>query len=291
MEQNNAIVFQQPRLPYHDAMKDKFGIDQGEWKVLIEAVFPNAQTVDAVCLVLSYCKANKLDVFKKCVHIVPIWDKKKQKNVETIWPGIGLFRTMASRTGVYAGRDATVFGELITKSFPHYIWKDRKKVEVPDVTVTFPEFAQVTVYKIVKDVRCAFVGPNVYWEETFASYGSGAPNAMWQKRPKGQLDKCAEAAALRPAFPDDLGDEYTSDEGPMIHQHGIQEQTVKTFPEAQAEAETEIDEKAGTEQVATFEEEKTETVMKPAYAEQKPEHMQPVTKPESKTTKPSFMED
>ena len=272
----NEIVWQKPRLPYHDKFMEMFKVDRGQWNVLTEAVFPNASTVDSIALVLNYCKVNKLDVFKKCVHIVPIWDKNKRKNVETIWPGIGLLRTIASRTGSYAGRDATVFGEMMTTSWPHYIWKDKKKVEMQDVTVTYPEFAQATVYKIVKGVRCAFVGPEVYWEETFASYGSGAPNSMWQKRPKGQIDKCAEAAALRPAFPEELGDEYTSDEGPMIHQHGIQEQNVKTFPEAQEQAEKEIDEKAGSETVAAFEEEK------------QPE--QPV-QAESNVTKPDFVKD
>ncbi len=284
-QKENAIVWQKPRLPYHDGFQEKFGIDKGQWNVLTEAIFPNAQTPDSIALVLNYCKANKLDVFKKCVHIVPIWDKNKKKMVETIWPGIGLLRTVASRTGVYAGRDATVFGELMTTSWPHYIWKDKKKVEMPDVKVTYPEFAQITVYKIVKGVRCAFVGPNVYWEEIFAGYSSGAPNMMWQKRPKGQLDKCAEAAALRPAFPEELGDEFTSDEADMIHTHAIQEQTPqKTFPEAQVEAEEKIEEQAGSETVATFEKEK-----QPLPAKQPVEPKQPETK--SNVTKPSFMED
>jgi hypothetical protein len=56
--------------------------------------------------------------------------------------------------------------------------------------------------------------------EAFASTKDGSPNSMWQKRPRGQLDKCAEAAALRAAFPEELGDDPTSDEGPMIFQHG-----------------------------------------------------------------------
>jgi hypothetical protein len=38
------------------------------------------------------------------------------------------------------------------------------------------------------------------------------PNEMWAKRPFGQLDKCVEAAALRKAFPEELGNTYTVDE-------------------------------------------------------------------------------
>lgn len=36
-------------------------------------------------------------------------------------------------------------------------------------------------------------------------------NAMWKKRPYGQIEKCAEAMALRRAFPE-VGDATTSDE-------------------------------------------------------------------------------
>ena len=35
---------------------------------------------------------------------------------------------------------------------------------------------------------------------------------MWQQRPYGQLGKCAEAAALRKAFPEEIGNDYTAEE-------------------------------------------------------------------------------
>jgi hypothetical protein len=35
---------------------------------------------------------------------------------------------------------------------------------------------------------------------------------MWRDRPRGQLEKCAEAAALRAAFPEEIGGDLCSDE-------------------------------------------------------------------------------
>ena len=53
----------------------------------------------------------------------------------------------------------------------------------------------------------------VYWEETYATIGkTDVPNEMWEKRPRGQLDKCVEAAALRKAFPEELGNTYAAEE-------------------------------------------------------------------------------
>jgi len=233
----NQLSLQPPRLPYHPALKERFGIERSGWKALTEAVFPAAQTAASVILALSYCKARKLDPFKRCVHIVPIWDSKKKRLVDTVWPGIGELRTTAFRTKGYAGRDATVFGEDETKE-----WQtDKGKVEI-----TFPNSAQVTVYRIVAGERVAFAGPPVFWMEIFASTKGGCPNSMWQKRPRGQLDKCAEAAALRCAFPEEIGDDFTSDEGALIVQHGGSQET---FEEAKQNVADKIKCESGSEPI------------------------------------------
>jgi phage recombination protein Bet len=196
-----------PRLPYHPAVEERFGIDKAGWKALVEAVFPAAQETESVILALSYCKARGLDPFKRNVHIVPIWDKQKRRMVDTVWPGIGELRTTAFRTGLYAGRAPTEFGRDLTET-----WQSEKG----PIEVTFPEWAQVTVYRIVNGQRVEFAGPPVYWLETFASSKDGEPNSMWRKRPRGQLDKCAEAAALRAAFPEELGDQQTDGEAGIL---------------------------------------------------------------------------
>ena len=236
--EENLPALRPARLPYHPIILKEFGYDKHAWKALVEAIFPAAQTPESIRLALSYCKARKLDPFKRCIHIVPIWDSKKRCLVDTVWPGIGELRTTAHRTGVYAGRDKTEFGPII---------EDHWGGDNDKVTVSFPEWAQVTVYRIVKGTRVAYAGPQVYWRETFASIKSGAPNSMWCKRPRGQLDKCAEAAALRSAFPEEVGNDYIDAEA-----HGPAQG--KSFDEAQENASRMIAAESGSEPIdADFE--------------------------------------
>lgn len=196
-----TLVLSEPRLPYHPALKERFGLEKSDWKALVEAIFPNATTPESVILALSYCKARKFDVFKKPVHIVPIWSNAEKRMVDTVWPGIGEFRTTAFRTGEYAGRCKTEFGPPVTKK-----WGNTE--------VVFPEWAQVTVFRMVRGVRVEFAGPLVFWLETYAvtKRDDPTPNQMWRDRPYGQVDKCAEAAALRAAFPEEVGSDYIPEE-------------------------------------------------------------------------------
>lgn len=168
------------------------------WKVLQETIFPNASDA-SIIMAIDYCKVRNLDILKKPVHIVPIWNKEQKRYIDTVWQGISELRTTAMRTGQYAGCDETVFGKDITQ-------------KVGNVEITFPEWAQVTVYRIIAGQRVPFNGGKVRWLETVATTKDGAPNSMWKQRPYGQLEKCAEAAALRKAFPEELGNEYAAEE-------------------------------------------------------------------------------
>lgn len=176
------------------------GISPEMWTVLSDSIYPGAQTAEGILLAYAYCKARNLDVMKKPVHVVPMWSTKANGYVETVWPGVGELQTTAARTGLYAGLDEPVFGPEVTRTFTM-----EHKSAVTVVTVTFPEWAKTTVYRIVQGVRCAFSEP-VYWEETFSRVGrQNYPTEVWVRRPKAQLAKCAKAAALRAAFPEELG--------------------------------------------------------------------------------------
>ena len=213
MPTDNLPTIAPMRLPYHPALKEKYGIDAGQWRVLTDAIFPAARTIESVVMALGYCKSRNLDPFKRSCHIVPIWSSEKKCYIETVWPSISELRTTAFRTGTYAGTDAATWGEDRTQTWG----TGAEKCEV-----TYPEWAQVTVYRLVAGQRCAFPGPRVYWLETFAHGKGSGPNAMWTKRPRGQIEKCALAAALRNAFPEEIGGDLSSDEAEGIqdfHQH------------------------------------------------------------------------
>lgn len=203
--QSTDLALAPPRLRYPLGVDKRFNIDRADWKALVEAVFPNAKSSDSVVLALSYCKRRNLDPFKRVIHIVPIWDKVRKVEVETVWPGIAELRTTAFRTGGYAGRDATAYGDTLSD-------------KIGNVDVTYPEWCQITVYRLIEGQRIAFPGPRVYWRETYAAArrDDPSPNAMWAKRPFGQIEKCAEAAALRAAFPEEIGGELTDDEAQGI---------------------------------------------------------------------------
>lgn len=203
-----VAVIHPPRLPYHDLINERFGVDKASWKALTEAIFPNAKTSDAVVMALSYCRARKLDPFKRPVNIVPMWSAAANGYVETVWPGISELRTTAFRTGQYAGKDETEFGPAKEQKF-----SGRYRNDEVEKVVTFPEWGRVKMKRVLNGVERVFVSPKVYWLETYGRLGSTTvPNDMWAKRPYGQFEKCVEAAGLRCAFPEELGNDYTAEE-------------------------------------------------------------------------------
>jgi len=195
-----GVLIKPCRLPF-PAAAETYGISVENWRVLVDAIYPNASSMESIILAAAYCRNRNLDIMKRVVHIVPIYSKAQGCYVDTVWPGIAEIRITAHRTHDYAGHDEMVFGPDTT-------------MRLGEVLMTFPEYCQLTVYRLVGGMRCPFPGPRVRWLETYATVkrDSEAPNEMWTNRPYGQLEKCAEAAALRAAFPEELGNEYAAEE-------------------------------------------------------------------------------
>lgn len=170
-------------------------------EVLGSSLYPTA-SASSIKLVLSYCRAAGLDPMQKPVHIVPMWNGKLKCMQDVIMPGIGLYRTSANRTGQFAGMSEPEFGPTIEQTL------DKQKF-------SFPEWCKITVRRQLASGHIGEFTAIEYWLENYAVKGgadkSTAPNAMWAKRPRGQLAKCAQAQALRAAFPE-LGALPTAEE-------------------------------------------------------------------------------
>lgn len=170
-------------------------------KVLGASLYPGAAP-ESIKMVLGYCRAAGLDPMQKPVHIVPMWDRNAGGMRDVVMPGIGLYRTQAARSGEYAGITEPEFGPDVTE-------------RVGDAEVTYPQWCRVTVKRRLAGGMVADFTAREFWRENYAVKGgkdkSVAPNAMWAKRPYGQLAKCAQAQALRMAFPE-IGSSPTADE-------------------------------------------------------------------------------
>ena len=179
------------------------GIDVATWSALKNSIYPGAKD-ESVMMALDYCRARQLDPLLKPVHLVPmsVKDSRTGKSEwrDVVMPGIGLYRIQADRSGDYAGAREPEFGPDTTQT-------------LSGVEVTFPQWCKYTVYKRMPSGEIVEFSAKEYWIENYATGGhdTTAPNAMWKKRPYGQLAKCAEAQALRKAWPE-IGQQPTAEE-------------------------------------------------------------------------------
>jgi phage recombination protein Bet len=185
---------QEPQLPAPVARR---GISEAVWRTLRNSVYPGASS-ESVVAVIDYCRARGLDPLKRPCHIVPMQVKDARTGAsqwrDVIMRSIDELRITASRTGVYAGQDEPAFGSII-----EYLG------------LRVPEWCRVTVYRLVDDQRVPFYATEYFVEACATSRdretGEVRLTPIWQRRPRAQLAKCAEAQALRRAFPEELGGE------------------------------------------------------------------------------------
>lgn len=196
-----SAVIEQKLLPEPVARR---GITEPQWRTLANNLFPGADS-NSVLMVWDYCVARKLDPMKKPCHIVPM-RVKDSKSGDYIWrdvvmPGIYEYRTTAMRTGFYLGQSEAEFGP-----------------EVDYLGVKAPAWCRIVVYRWNEKAQQRGEFPaRVMFAEAAATTkdkktGDLYVNDRWTKAPQQMLEKCTEAAALRKAFPDELGGTHTGDE-------------------------------------------------------------------------------
>lgn len=140
-------------------------------------VAPNA-TNDELKLFLYQAQRTGLDPLTRQIYCIHRGGKM------TIQTSIDGFRVIAERSGDYAGQSEPIFNE-----------QDGKIIS-----------CSISVYRFRGDVRYQASVGVAY----MAEYDAGGP--MWRKMPHTMIAKCAEALALRKAYPQDLSGLYTADE-------------------------------------------------------------------------------
>jgi phage recombination protein Bet len=177
----NLAVIPQPR---------EFSRD--EMSVIKDVIARGASDVELKMFVAMAQKLG-LDPLSKQIHCV----KRRARLADgsygdamTIVVGIDGYRLVAERTGRYCPGKA-----------PTYEYDAHGRV------------TSATAY-VLKLAGGAWheVSAVAFWEEYAQTNKDGQPTAMWAKMPRLMLAKCAEALALRRAFPAELSGVYTDDE-------------------------------------------------------------------------------
>jgi phage recombination protein Bet len=158
---------------------------------LIKNMFFKGLDDDNLQVFLHICKRTMLDPLSRQIYAVMRNDYKTNKAVMTIQTGIDGYRLIAERTGKYSpGREPSfsysVEGRIIS--------------------------ATAYVKKMTEDGTWHEVAATAYFDEYCQRTKDGKPTQFWLKMGHTMIAKCAEALALRKAFPADLSGIYTKEE-------------------------------------------------------------------------------
>ena len=158
------------------------------------------------------CQRTGLDPFARQIHMVSRNQKEGDRWVKkwTIQTGIDGYRLVADRAD---HRDGTM------REYEDTLWCDAEG-NWSDVWLkaTAPTAAKVTVVRNGKRFPAVAL-----YREFVQTKRDGNPNSMWSNMPANQLAKCAEALALRKAYPQDLSGIYTDDEMAQADGHRVEQ--------------------------------------------------------------------
>jgi len=172
---------------------------EGFRKLVMETVLQpksRAATPAELALLAEHAVRTGLDPMAR--QIYGIYRKSKGVEKMTLQVGIDGLRTIAERTGHYLGQ-----------SGPYWCGEDGEWHEVWFASGP-PAAAKVVVRKVIAGNIAETPAVAHYTE--YVPMWDGKPQGLWQDKPALMLAKCAEALALRKAFPQDMSGLYTDDE-------------------------------------------------------------------------------
>lgn len=185
-------------------------------KILSDAgVIPGGTPPAQIALFAEICSLHRLSPFKKQIYLVGYGGQY------TPIVGIDGLREKAARTGRFAGRDNAMFDLQADGSF-----KTAAQLKAEGKA---PTTATVTVYALVGGQRCPFTKTVVFGE-----YSTG--KQKWATMPFNMIEKCAEAAALRMAFSDEVAGLHIAEEMAAFEDATIQARQADNVVEVDADA-------------------------------------------------------
>ena len=166
---------------------------------LIKRTVAKGATDDELELFVQVCKRTGLDPFQRQIYAIKRWDPSVGTEVMQTQVSIDGFRVLANQSGEVGGQDGPYWCGADGR------WEDVWLESKP------PRAAKVTVLRQGTRFTASFTGVAL-WDSYAQKKKDGSLTRMWAQMGPEMLAKCAEALALRKAFPAQLSGLYTSEE-------------------------------------------------------------------------------